>query len=980
MAKRRQVSIYINGREIGNNIKSIRSEASKLSRELNHMTVGSAEYNATAKELAKVKGIIRDHNRTLRGTSSAYGKMQMGLSKFVGIAAGAFAADQIVQYGAQLFKLGAEMEVLSRKAETVFGEALPQVTRQAEMNANAMGLTVSAYTDAATAIGDLLVPMGFAREEAAGISTNLVNLSGALSEWTGGQIKAEDVTRILSKAMLGEREELKQLGIAISEADVKERLRVKGLQNLTGELLQQAKATATLELVTEKSLDAQTAFAENSDTLVRRQAELSAKLADVSEKLATALLPVFDRLLDLASAGADLLGDFTTAVTNMTDPVQGAANAFDEQARKVSDLQGELNPLLGRYDELTSKSELTKDEQKELGDTIKRIGELTPTAITEVDKYGNALSINASASRDFLEAEKARLEFVNKESIAAIEKQIARAETLRRIEKEKVETGQVQGLILSSDLSAGAIEEARQNLAKYTREIEGAQAQLARLTGSNLGGGGEDDQQRKAAEEAKRLAQEEIKRQQELALQRAAAREKAAEEAQKARERELKAQQAQYDRLLESLEKFQEEVDMQQLTEDEQDEARIRAKYEKQIELARQLEQFKGEEAIRIRMELEALLDEELELLQQQRIEREKEKQIEIGEAFLEGFMEFQERKKAVEEELKLAADEVLLSESELALLQLEENYLAQLELAQQYGIDTTRLTEAYRKEQADINAKYDQQDQQARIKAVQETTKIISGGLQAFGSVISGIIQAVGEESRAGAELSKVLALTNIGINTAEAISNAVVAGSNQPFPANLIAIATGIATVVANMAQASAILNKTSVPQRKDGGFTEVIGQDDGMRYRAKNIGSPGTGFLPNYPVLIDSAGGGQVLGSEAGYEYFVANKDLQNPAVFNYVRAIENIRRARQFAGGGPTDVQAFAADVAAQGNQGNTISRSPGAINESVSMLLLTQLTRLNDLLDRGIYAMYDDDEVVNIANRFGKINEASGGVL
>jgi hypothetical protein len=297
---RRQVSIFINGNQVANQIKSITAEQRKISRELSLMTRGTAEYEAKVKELRRVNGIIKEHRDNIRGVESTWDKVRGSVGKFAAIAGVTFAADQIISYGKELFRLGSEMEVLQKKAETVFGEVLPQVTAEAEKNATAMGVTTRQYIDAAAAIGDLLIPMKFTRQEAADISTSLVNLSGALSEWTGGQRSAEEVSKILSKALLGEREQLKELGISIQEADVTARLAEKGLKGLTGEMLQQAKAAVTLELITEKTADAQTAFANNADTLVRKQAELSAQFRDIKETVAQALIPVFNRLLEVA--------------------------------------------------------------------------------------------------------------------------------------------------------------------------------------------------------------------------------------------------------------------------------------------------------------------------------------------------------------------------------------------------------------------------------------------------------------------------------------------------------------------------------------------------------------------------------------------------------------------------------------------------------------------------------------------------------
>ena len=326
---RRQVSIFINGKEVANSIKGITAEKRKLNNELRNLTIGSTEYNKKAAELRKLDTIIRNHRDEVRGVSKGWDKGGAAIKKFAGIAAAAFTADALVRYTGELFTLGAEMQALTRKAEIVFGDSLPQVTAAAEKNAAAMGLTTSQYTDSATAIGDLLIPMGFMRDEAAGISTNLVDLSGALSEWTGGQIKAEEVTKILGKAVLGEREGLKQLGISIKESDVSARLAEKGLSDLTGQMLEQAKAAATLELVTEKSTDAQTAFANNSDLLVRKQAELGAKFTDIKERLATALIPVFSRLLDAAIPVIHSVTDLAEELTSAEGATSGVGAVLE---------------------------------------------------------------------------------------------------------------------------------------------------------------------------------------------------------------------------------------------------------------------------------------------------------------------------------------------------------------------------------------------------------------------------------------------------------------------------------------------------------------------------------------------------------------------------------------------------------------------------------------------------------------------------
>ena len=910
---RRQVSIFINGRSVENTLKGIRSEKTKINNELQNMTLGTEAYQKKAAELRKINGLLSDHYEGIKGTESAYDKLRKGAGQFLSIAAASFTAEAIISYGAELFRLGTEMEVLGEKAKVVFGEALPAVTLAAEENATAMGLTVGEYIDAAAAIGDLLVPMGFARQEAADISTNLVDLSGALAEWTGGQITAAEVTNILGKAVLGEREELKQLGIAINEADVQARLAEKGLKDLTGEMLQQAKAAATLELITEKSADAQAAYANNADTLVRKQAELRAQIQAVNERLATALIPTFSRLLD----GALSLGD---AIGMLSGGIGNATAAFDKQEAKVNDLESELVPLLDRYDELQGQSQLTKEEQDELGNIIQRIGEITPTAITEIDNYGNALAINAGASREFLKAEKARLAFVNKDAIQSLEDQLKRMRELRDINKQAIESGSSGGLLFDYEYSSSELENFRKELSRLTTDIEGAEAQLARLRGDNLNQPeGEDNTDTPTQPPPLSPTPDEIAAQKERAK-------KLAEERARQAEQELKQRERLLQRLADTTQKFQEEARLAMMEEDEAALERIRLQFEKQIAIAAELERQGMEQATALRIELERLQQEALQMAR------------------------FEQNEALIEEEMAAISDQID------AELELEE------EKTERILAEIDRRNDAERKKERERQAE--------EIAAQKKQFEEIATVAGATGSIISSALQLVGDEAARNTVQGKVLALIQIGLKTAEGIANAVAAGSGIPFPGNLPAIASGIAAVTTGIAGArQALQNTPAVPQRKEGGYVGVMGQDDGILYQARYVGRRKTGMITGGPALVDTVGG-PVLANERGSEYFVNHRALQNPVVMDHVRAIDNIVRMRQFQAGGFTSPPSSPSEPASTG--------SALPVQELQQMTAAVQ--RLNGILSGGIVAVIDDDSVVDLRNRTQKLIDASGGVL
>lgn len=229
----------------------------------------------------------------------------------------------------KVLEAGASLEGLDAKASTVFEGSLGAVNDWAAANASAMGLTNSQARDAAAAMADLLKPMGFNADQAADMSTSMIDLSGALSAWTGGSRSAAEVSEILSKAMLGERDGLKELGISISEADVQARLAKNGQADLTGAALEQAKALATQQLILEKSTDAQTAWSDGSMDAAKEQNKMKAATAQLGESFNRALYPALKSILPVVTTVADWLGrNAPAAIETLKTAIGAVADWF----------------------------------------------------------------------------------------------------------------------------------------------------------------------------------------------------------------------------------------------------------------------------------------------------------------------------------------------------------------------------------------------------------------------------------------------------------------------------------------------------------------------------------------------------------------------------------------------------------------------------------------------------------------------------
>ena len=229
-------------------------------------------------------------------------KMRDRLKGLVSVAGAAAGAAGFGALAAGAFNLGTELSGLQQKSEAVFGDSLGDVEDWADSVKRNFGLSRTEVVGLATDMSDLLKPMGFTTEQAAGMSTDVLGLAGALSEWTGGQQSVADVSDILTKAMLGERDSLKALGVSINQAEVDQRALAIAQAEGRDEITQMDRALATQELIFEKTTDAQQAYADGGNKLLRAQNSLRSVFKDVRDQIVLALVPAMETAVTVGGA------------------------------------------------------------------------------------------------------------------------------------------------------------------------------------------------------------------------------------------------------------------------------------------------------------------------------------------------------------------------------------------------------------------------------------------------------------------------------------------------------------------------------------------------------------------------------------------------------------------------------------------------------------------------------------------------------
>lgn len=173
-----------------------------------------------------------------------------------------------------------------------------------------------------------------------------------------------------------------------------------------------------------------------------------------------------------------------------------------------------------------------------------------------------------------------------------------------------------------------------------------------------------------------------------------------------------------------------------------------------------------------------------------------------------------------------------------------EEAASAELEALIQRGQLATQTTEEY---EAEVLAAK-QKSAEAQKKTNDTIIKNEQAKAQAMKAVTASLTQLLdqlGESNSSFAKMSKIITLAQIAIDTGKALSAGIASASSMPFPSNIAAIATTVATILGNVA--------TAISTVKSAKFA-----------KGGKVNGPGTGTSDSIPAMLSN--GEYVMTAEA------------------------------------------------------------------------------------------------------------------
>lgn len=458
----------------GLTMSQLRKKAKDLRQQLDQ-TVKSThpeEYAELEAELSKVNSRMEE----LRGTGK-YAQQQltafdktMNMAK---MAAKGFIAVQLVRYLKDVGMKSYE----TRKEYARFEATLRNTTGSSEEAAKAMKMLQQLAKDTPASVSEWTESYIKLVNRGIKPTTDELTAMGDIAMSQGKDI--DQFIEALLDAMTGENERLKEFGITASKNGKTTAYTFRGV---TTEVQNTDMAIKNYILSLGKLQGVQGSMATQMNELAGLESNLGDQMESIYNKIGKKLEPAIKSFMGT-------LGKIMGTISGYLDSTN---EKFEDQIGKVISLQTKLGPLLSRYDDLKIKTKLSAAEQSELNSLIKEIARIVPSAVSEWNDYGEAISVNTEKAKEFIETEKKRLAYINRgqieETQSNIESYKKTVDIYTKLLKEggKWKTDRKTGDMFFVQFSNEELQDFKKKLDEAQQLLEGSYEQMKVLTGETI--------------------------------------------------------------------------------------------------------------------------------------------------------------------------------------------------------------------------------------------------------------------------------------------------------------------------------------------------------------------------------------------------------------------------------------------------------------------------------------------------------------
>lgn len=220
----------------------------------------------------------------------------------------------------QAIKNAIDFNETQNKFKTVFGDgnkAIKAATDSVKNLTKNYGLSKKAATELLSSTGDLLTGLGFQKDQAIELSNSVQELAVDLASFQNIEGGAARASEALTKAILGETEMAKSLGIVIQQGTKEFNAQVKALMETEGLTKLQARAQLILNQAYEQSKNAVGDFQRTQFETANMQRQLIEQNKDISAQFGQAFVPIVHEMTASMLDGAKAMNTFLQDEKNL---------------------------------------------------------------------------------------------------------------------------------------------------------------------------------------------------------------------------------------------------------------------------------------------------------------------------------------------------------------------------------------------------------------------------------------------------------------------------------------------------------------------------------------------------------------------------------------------------------------------------------------------------------------------------------------
>lgn len=286
-----------------------------------------------------------DANRAARGVMGSFAGIGTTL-------AAAFSIRAITRFSKECIGLGSDIQEVQNVVDVAFGDMSHKMEAFAATSIETYGISKLAAKQTGSTYMAMAKGMGVAQEAAADMSLALTGLSADMASFYNKD--QEETKTALAAVFTGETEALKKYGVVMTDVNLQEFARQKGITKTIAKMNQQEKVMLRYQYVLEATSLAAGDFARTQDGWANQTRILSERFSQVKATLGqgfiNVLLPVVHVLNDLLAKlqlVADAFVDLTVKVFGNAGGSSSGGNAINSAATASNEIAKNTSAAAG---------------------------------------------------------------------------------------------------------------------------------------------------------------------------------------------------------------------------------------------------------------------------------------------------------------------------------------------------------------------------------------------------------------------------------------------------------------------------------------------------------------------------------------------------------------------------------------------------------------------------------------------------------